>query len=167
MSLRGCPWTPIPTSRRHGRDRHPMAGPCRGGSRAVVSVPIEIQMNGIPECNDAFISLYGLSDVIITFQSARTNILPAKWRFGGCLGRSLPSGVTPGLSSSFPAPVTWSIAMCSRVPTARRGVKDDRGLGGATTSYRSVRGVADDSGFGGTMMQYQVLLDPPALRLSR
>ena len=54
----------------HGRDHHAMAGPRRRGGRAPGhAFPLEVEMNGIPQLEVMrSISLYGLSDVILTFE---------------------------------------------------------------------------------------------------
>ena len=44
----------------------------------LITVPVEMEMNGIPQMTTIrSISLYGLSDVILTFQTARTITSPA------------------------------------------------------------------------------------------
>jgi heavy metal efflux system protein len=116
-------------------------------------------MNGIPQMTTLrSISLYGLSDVILTFQTARTIISPARRCSTGC--RSQPAdGVTPSVSPlSSPSGLIYRYVLQSpdRSPMELKTFEDWV----IEPAYKSVPGVADDSGFGGGTMQYQVLLDP-------
>jgi cobalt-zinc-cadmium resistance protein CzcA len=126
----------------------------------LITVPLEIGMNGTPNTTTVrSISLYGLSDVILTFENktddyfARQQVLN---RFGDV---SLPSGVTPSLSPlSSPSGLIYRYVLQSadRSPMELKTIEEWI----VEPQYKSVPGVADDSGFGGGTMQYQVLLDP-------
>jgi heavy metal efflux system protein len=129
----------------------------------LVTLPIEVQMNGVPQL--VFmrsISLYGLSDVILTFQDDTDNYFARQVVFERLADASMPSGVTPGLSPLFsPSGLVYRYVIDSpdRSPQDLKTIEEwvlERG-------YKAVPGVADDSGFGGTVMQYQVLLDPARL----
>lgn len=129
----------------------------------LVTVPIEVEMNGIP--NLTFmrsISLYGLSDVIMTFSYGTDNYFCRELAFQRLSNVSLPTGVTPSLAPlSSPSDLIYRYVIQSpdRSPMELKTIEDwvlER-------AYRSVPGVADDSGFGGEAMQYQVLLDPTRL----
>ncbi|MDE3178999.1 MAG: efflux RND transporter permease subunit, partial [Acidobacteriota bacterium] len=129
----------------------------------LVTVPIEVEMNGLP--NLTFmrsISLYGLSDVIMTFKYGTDKYFCRELAFQRLSSVSLPTGVTPGLAPlSSPSDLIYRYVVQSpdRTPMELKTIEDwilER-------AYRSVPGVADDSGFGGTVMQYQVLLDPTRL----
>ena len=62
----------------------------------LISVPVEIGMNGIPKtATIRSISLYGLSDVTITFHGGTDNYFARQEVFNRMSGLSLPSGVTP------------------------------------------------------------------------
>jgi cobalt-zinc-cadmium resistance protein CzcA len=126
----------------------------------LVTLPIELQMNGIPHLEFLrSISLYGLSDVIMTFQDSTDDYFARHEVFERLPNAQLPSGVTPGLSPLFsPSGLVYRYVIESpdRTPQQLKTYEDwviER-------AYKSVPGVADDSGFGGTVMQYQVLLDP-------
>jgi heavy metal efflux system protein len=126
----------------------------------LVTLPIEVEMNGIPHLEFLrSISLYGLSDVIMTFQESTDDYFARQRVFERLPNAQLPSGVTPGLSPLFsPSGLVYRYVIESpdRSPQQLKTFEDwviER-------AYRSVPGVADDSGFGGTVMQYQVLLDP-------
>src|SRR5579863_2763385 len=126
----------------------------------LVTLPIEVEMNGVPHMQYLrSISLYGLSDVIMTFQESTDDYFARNVVFQRLSEAQLPSGVTPSLSPlSSPSGLVYRYVLESpdRTPQQLKTLEDwviER-------AYRSVPGVADDSGFGGTVMQYQVLLDP-------
>src|SRR6202050_2446668 len=126
----------------------------------LVTLPIELQMNGVPHM--VFmrsISLYGLSDVIMTFEDSTDNYFARQVVFERLSTATLPPGVTGSLAPlSSPSDLVYRYVIESpdRSPQELKTFEDwviER-------AYKSVPGVADDSGFGGTVMQYQVLLDP-------
>src|ERR1700732_1711943 len=126
----------------------------------LVTLPIELQMNGVPHM--VFmrsISLYGLSDVIMTFEDNTDDYFARQVVFERLSDATLPPGVTGSLAPlSSPSNLVYRYVIESpdRSPQELKTYEDwviER-------AYKSVPGVADDSGFGGTTMQYQVLLDP-------
>jgi cobalt-zinc-cadmium resistance protein CzcA len=126
----------------------------------LVTLPIEVEMNGVPHMQYLrSISLYGLSDVIMTFQESTDDYFARNVVFQRLSDVQLPSGVAPSLAPlSSPSGLVYRYVLESpdRTPQQLKTIEDwviER-------AYRSVTGVADDSGFGGTVMQYQVLLDP-------
>ncbi len=126
----------------------------------LITVPAEREMNGIPRLTEIrSISLYGLSDVILTF-GMRTDAYFARQQvFERMSQLSLPDGVAPALSPlSAPSGLIYRYVLQSpdRTPMELKTFEDWT----IEPAYRSVPGVADDSGFGGGTMQYQVLLDP-------
>jgi cobalt-zinc-cadmium resistance protein CzcA len=126
----------------------------------LITVPAEREMNGIPRLAAIrSISLYGLSDVILTFQTSTDNYFARQQVFERMSELSLPDGVTPSLSPlSAPSGLIYRYVLQSpdRSPMELKTFEDWT----IEPQYRSVPGVADDSGFGGGTMQYQVLLDP-------
>jgi cobalt-zinc-cadmium resistance protein CzcA len=126
----------------------------------LITVPIEFGMNGTPRMTtDRSISLYGLSDVILTFQVGTDNYFARQQAYNRITELSLPSGVTPSLSPlSAPSGLIYRYVLQStdRSPMELKTFEDWI----VEPQYKSVPGVADDSGFGGGTMQYQVLLDP-------
>ena len=126
----------------------------------LITVPVEIGMNGIPKTDNVrSISLYGLSDVIITFHEGAGDDYTRQQVFNLLPGVSLPSGVTPSVSPlSSPSGLIYRYVLQSpdRSPMELKTLEDWT----IEPQYKSVPGVADDSGFGGGTMQYQVLLDP-------
>src|ERR1700684_1838405 len=117
-------------------------------------------MTGIPEITAIrSISLYGLSDVILTFQTNTDNYFARQQAYNRLGDLSLPSGVTPSVAPmSAPSGLIYRYVLQSpdRSPMELKIFEDWT----VEPQYRSVPGVADDSGFGGGTMQYQVLLDP-------
>ena len=125
----------------------------------LITVPVERGMNGVPKTTTTrSISLYGLSDVILTFQNGTDNNFARQEVFNRLGDLSLPSGVTPSVSPlSAPSGLIYRYVLQSsdRSPMDLKTLEDWT----VEPQYRSVPGVADDSGFGGGTMQYQVLLD--------
>src|SRR5450432_1842422 len=126
----------------------------------LVTLPLELQMNGIPHLVVMrSISLYGLSDVILTFEDSTNDYFARQIAFERLAGATLPTGVTPSMTPLFsPSGLVYRYVLESpdRSPQELKTIEDWV----VERAYRSVPGVADDSGLGGTTMQYQVLLDP-------
>jgi len=129
----------------------------------LVTLPIEVEMNGVPQLVVMrSITLYGLSDVILTFKDETDNYFARQVVFQRLSEVSLPQGVTPTLAPLFsPSGLVYRYVLESpdRSPQELKTIEDWV----VERAYKSVPGVADDSGFGGTTMQYQVLLDPARL----
>src|SRR5271170_4229614 len=126
----------------------------------LVTVPTEVEMNGVPKLTVMrSISLYGLSDVIMTFDESTDDYFARDVVFQRLSEVTFPQGVTPTLAPLASPPnlvYRYVIESPDRTPQELKTYEDwviER-------AYKSVPGVADDSGFGGTVMQYQVLLDP-------
>ncbi|MFP5227341.1 MAG: efflux RND transporter permease subunit, partial [Acidobacteriota bacterium] len=129
----------------------------------LVTVPTEVEMNGVPKMTVMrSISLYGLSDVILTFQDETDDYWAREVVFQRLSEVTYPTGVTPTLAPlASPSGLVYRYVIQSpdRTPQELKVYEDwviER-------QYKQVPGVADDSGFGGTVMQYQVLLDPAKL----
>jgi heavy metal efflux system protein len=126
----------------------------------LITVPIELEMNGVPQmARSRSISLYGLSDVILTFQNKADNYFARQQVYNRLTELSLPSGVSPSVAPlSAPSGLIYRYVLQSpdRSPMELKTFEDWI----VEPQFRSVPGVADDSGFGGGTMQYQVLLDP-------
>ena len=126
----------------------------------LITVPTEVEMNGIPNMTILrSISLYGLSDVRLTFRDGTDNYFARQQVFQRIQGLSLPTGVTPSVAPLFsPSGLIYRYVLQSpdRSPMELKTIEDWI----VERQYKSVPGVADDSGLGGETMQYQVLLDP-------
>ena len=129
----------------------------------LVTLPLELELNGVPRVTYMrSISLYGLSDIILTFDEGTDDYFARQVVFERMAQANLPTGITPTMAPLFsPSGLVYRYVIESpdRTPQELKTFEDwviER-------AYRSVHGVADDSGFGGTVMQYQVLLDPARL----
>ena len=126
----------------------------------LITVPVEIEMNGIPRISVArSISLYGLSDVVLTFRDDTDNYFARAQVHERMQEVNLPSGVTPSMAPLFsPSGLIYRYVVQSkdRSPMELKTIEDWT----IERQYKSVPGVADDSSLGGETMQYQVLLDP-------
>ena len=129
----------------------------------LVTLPLELELNGVPRVTYMrSISLYGLSDIILTFDEGTDDYFARQIVFQRMAQAELPAGITPSMAPLFsPSGLVYRYVLESpdRSPQELKTFEDwviER-------AYRSVHGVADDSGFGGTTMQYQVLLDPARL----
>jgi cobalt-zinc-cadmium resistance protein CzcA len=129
----------------------------------LVTVPTEVEMNGVPRLSIMrSISLYGLSDVILTFEEGTDDYFARQEVFQRLSEVTYPQGVTPTLAPlASPSGLVYRYVLESpdRSPQELKTFEDwviER-------EYKQVPGVADDSGFGGTVMQYQVVLDPAKL----
>jgi cobalt-zinc-cadmium resistance protein CzcA len=126
----------------------------------LITVPMEVEMNGIPNMTVIrSISLYGLSDVRLTFQHDTDSYFARQQAFERLSDVSLPSGVTPSISPLFsPSGLIYRYVLESSDRSAMELKTIEDWV--IERQYKSVPGVADDSGLGGPTMQYQVLLDP-------
>ncbi|HEX7916020.1 CusA/CzcA family heavy metal efflux RND transporter [Rudaea sp.] len=126
----------------------------------LITVPVELGMNGIPDvATKRSISLYGLSHVILTYDTGVDKYFARQHVFNRLSGISLPSGVSPSVSPlSSPSGLIYRYVLQSsdRSPMELKTFEDWI----VEPKYKAVAGVADDSGFGGGTMQYQVQLDP-------
>src|ERR1700746_1826075 len=126
----------------------------------LVTLPLELAMNGVPNMVVMrSITLYGLSDVRLTFEDNVDPYFARQVVFERLSDAQLPTGVAPSMAPLFsPSGLVYRYVLESpdRTPQELKTFEDWV----VERAYRSVHGVADDSGFGGTEMQYQVLLDP-------
>jgi heavy metal efflux system protein len=129
----------------------------------LITVPAEIGMNGVPRTVTArSISLYGLSDLILTFQDGTDKYFARQEVFNRLAGLSLPGGVSPSVAPlASPSGLIYRYVLQSpdRSPMELKTFEDWI----IAPAYKAVPGVADDSGFGGGDMQYQALFDPARL----
>jgi len=129
----------------------------------LTTLPLELAMNGSPNLHVMrSISLYGLSDVILTFDEGVDPYFARQVVFERIGDATLPQGVTPSMAPLFsPSGLVYRYVIESpdRSPMELHTLE----AWVIERAYKSVPGVADDSGFGGPTMEYHVLLDPVKL----
>jgi heavy metal efflux system protein len=129
----------------------------------LITAPVELQMNGLAGLRVMrSISLYGLSDVTLTFVDGTDNYFARQQVFERVPDVELPPGVTAGVSPlSSPSGLVYRYVLQSPDRSARDlHILQDWVIDRA---YKSVPGVADLESLGGETMQYQVLIDPNKL----
>ena len=129
----------------------------------LITAPIELEMNGLPGLKVMrSISLYGLSDVRITFRDGTDDYFARQRVFEKLPDVELPGGISPSVSPLFsPSGLVYRYVIDSPDRSAMElHVIQDWVLDRA---YRQVPGVADMSSLGGETMQYQVVIDPVRL----
>jgi len=130
-----------------------------------VTIPIEIQMNGIPHLQHVrSASLAGLSVVNLIFDDNSNN----DWDRQKALERlsqvTLPPGVTGGIGPDFsPIGSVYWYTIKSTNPSV--DLMEQKSLQDWVIAkyIRSVPDVVDDSSFGGLTREYQIRLDPEKL----
>ncbi len=129
----------------------------------LITVPVEIGMTGIPALHIVrSVSLYGLSDVIMTFEDGTDPYFARQQVYQRIADLTLPPGIAPSVAPlSSPSGLIYRYVLTSpdRSPTDLKTI-DDWDI---VKQYKSVPGVADLSPLGGPTMQYQVLVDPGKL----
>src|SRR5664279_1186187 len=130
-----------------------------------VTIPVEIQMNGIPHLTYLRSeSIFGLSFVIMIFDDTSVN----DWNRQKVLERltqvTLPTGIQPqiGTDWSTVGQIYWYTV---RSTNPRYDLMELRSIEDWTLlkEFKSVPNVVDVSDFGGTVREYQVRVDPNKL----
>ena len=126
----------------------------------LITVPVENGMSGLPKLKvTRSVSLYGLSDVRLTFEDGTDSYFARQQAFERIADIAVPAGVTPGLTaltSQSGRVYRYVLESPDRSAMELKVIQDwvlDK-------QFRSVPGVADLSSLGGETMEYQVLLDP-------
>src|SRR6202140_764009 len=129
----------------------------------LTTLPLELAMNGSPRLKVMrSISLYGLSDVRLTFDEGVDPYFARQIVFQRISDATLPQGVTPSLAPLFsPSGLVYRYVLESPDRSPMELHTYEKWI--IERVYKSVPGVADDSGFGGPTMEYHVLLDPVKL----
>ena len=129
----------------------------------LITVPVEVSLNGIPNLKVIrSISLYGLSDVIMTFQDGTDPYFARQQALERLGDATLPTGVSPSLAPlSSPSGLVYRYVLESpdRSPMELKTIDDWT----IVKQYKAVPGVADMAPLGGPTMQYHVLIDPTKL----
>jgi cobalt-zinc-cadmium resistance protein CzcA len=129
----------------------------------LTTLPLELAMNGTPHLQVMrSISLYGLSDLRLTFDEGIDPYFARQLVFQRLSDATLPQGVTPSMAPLFsPSGLVYRYVIESPDRTPQELHTMEAWI--IERAYKSVPGVADDSGFGGPTMEYHVLLDPVRL----
>jgi cobalt-zinc-cadmium resistance protein CzcA len=130
-----------------------------------VTIPVEIQMNGIPHLS--FLrseSIFGLSFVIMIFDDSSENDWNRQKVLERLTGVTLPTGIQPqiGTDWSTVGQIYWYTL---RSTNPRYDLMELRSIEDWTLEkeFKSVPNVVDVSDFGGTVREYQVRVDPNKL----
>ena len=129
----------------------------------LITVPLETQLNGLPNLVVMrSISLYGLSNVRVTFGDATDLYFARQQVLERLRDATLPDGVSASVTPpTSPSGLVYRYVVQSPDRSAMElHVLQDWVLDKA---FRAVPGVADVSSLGGETMQYQVLVDPTRL----
>jgi cobalt-zinc-cadmium resistance protein CzcA len=135
----------------------------------LVTYPIEVSMNGIPGVSHTkSLSTFGLSQVSVYFKD-NVDIYFARQLALERL-QEAKEQIPPGVGEPFLGPITTGLGQVYqyilRDSTGTRDLMELRALQDWVVRYnlRTVPGVADVVSFGGGVKQYQVQVDPRALR---
>lgn len=129
----------------------------------LVTVPIETEMNGVEKLTvERSVSLYGLSDVTLTFADKTDPYFARQRVFERLPDASLPDGANAGVSPLFsPSGLIYRYVIDSPDrSTEELKIINDWVL---SKAYKAVPGVADESGLGGETMEYHVDVNPTKL----
>ncbi|MGA7840907.1 MAG: efflux RND transporter permease subunit, partial [Candidatus Acidiferrales bacterium] len=130
-----------------------------------VTIPIEIQMNGLPHlAHLRSDSLFGLSSVMLIFDDSSNN----DWNRSKVLERleqvTLPNGLQPQMGTDW-SPVGQIYWYTLRSTNPKYDLMELKSIEDWTLEkqFKSVPNVVDVSSFGGITREYQVRVDPNAL----
>jgi len=131
----------------------------------LVTIPIENQMNGIPDRTSIrSVSIFGLSQVTITFEDGADVNFVRNQAAQLLAAVTLPDGVQAGLSPNA-TPIgeiyRYTLKAPKGFPLVELKALEHWVV---ERQFRTVPGVVDVVGFGGPTKQYQVLIDPAKLR---
>ena len=130
-----------------------------------VTIPIEIQLNGIPHLvHLRSVSLAGLSVVNLIFDDDSSNDWDRQKTLERLSQVTLPPGVSPGIGPDY-SPVGQVYWYTLKSTNPAYDVMELKSLQDWVISkyIRSVPDVVDDSSFGGVTREYQVRVDPDKL----
>jgi cobalt-zinc-cadmium resistance protein CzcA len=130
-----------------------------------VTIPIEIQMNGIPHLEHLrSVSLFGLSSVMLIFDDQSDN----DWNRQKALERlsqvTLPVGLQPQMGTDW-SPVGQIFWYTLRSTNPKYDLMELKSIEDWTLEkqFKSVPNVVDVASFGGATREYQVRVDPNKL----
>src|ERR1700720_1045667 len=130
-----------------------------------VTIPIEIQMNGVPHLTHLrSVSLFGLSSVMLIFDDDSTN----DWNRQKVLERlsqvTLPNGLQPQMGTDW-SPVGQIFWYTLKSTNPKYDLMELKSIQDWTLEkqFKSVPNVVDVVSFGGKTREYQVRIDPNKL----
>src|SRR5258707_10427758 len=130
-----------------------------------VTIPIEIQMNGLPHlAHLRSVSLFGLSSVMLIFDDSSNN----DWNRQKVLERlsqvTLPNNLQPQMGTDY-SPVGQIYWYSLKSTNPKYDLMELKALEDWTLEkeFKSVPNVVDVVSFGGTTREYQVRVDPARL----
>ncbi|MEO8050088.1 MAG: CusA/CzcA family heavy metal efflux RND transporter [Acidobacteriota bacterium] len=130
-----------------------------------VSIPIEAQMNGLPQLTALrSVSLFGLSSVMMVFDDGSSNDLNRQKVLEKLAQVSLPNGLQPTLGPDY-SPVGQIYLFTLQSTNPSYDVMNLKTLQDwvLTKQLKSVPDVIDVAVFGGATREYQVNVDPTKL----
>jgi cobalt-zinc-cadmium resistance protein CzcA len=130
-----------------------------------VTVPVEIQMAGIPHLTHLrSTSLAGLSSLMMIFDDDSTSDMNREHVLERLSQVTLPTGIAPQMGTDW-SPVGQIFWYTVESTNPSYDVMEKKSLEDWTLekSFKSVKGVVDDSSFGGPTKEYQIQLDPEKL----
>ena len=130
-----------------------------------VTIPIEIQMNGIPHLvHLRSVSLAGLSVVNLIFDDTSNNDWDRQKAFERLAQVTLPAGVSPQIGPDY-SPVGQVYWYTLKSTNPAYDVMELKSLQDWVINkyIKSVPDVVDDSSFGGITKEYQIRVDPEKL----
>jgi cobalt-zinc-cadmium resistance protein CzcA len=130
-----------------------------------VTVPVEIQMAGIPHLTHLrSTTLAGLSSLMLIFDDDSTSDMNREHVLERLSMVSLPANLVPQMGTDW-SPVGQIYWYTLESTNPSYDVMEKKALEDWTLekSFKSVKGVVDDSSFGGPTKEYQIRLDPEKL----
>src|SRR5580658_5798960 len=130
-----------------------------------VTVPVEIQMAGIPHMTHLrSFSLAGISSLTLTFDDESVNDVNREHTLERLSQVTLPAGLQPQMGTDWsPVGQIYWYTVESTNPAYDAMEKKSLEDWLLEKSFRGVKGVVDVSSFGGPTKEYQIKLDPEKL----
>src|SRR3981081_1505012 len=130
-----------------------------------VTIPIEVQMNGLPQLVSLRSwSLAGLSSINLTFDDGSNNDLNRQKVLEKLSQVNLPNGLTPTLGANFsPVGQIYFYTLVSTNPTYDLMELKSLNDWVSVKQLKSVPNIVDVSSFGGITREYQAQVDPNKL----
>src|SRR6202048_2917784 len=130
-----------------------------------VTIPIEIQVNGIPHLEHLrTVSLFGLSSVMLIFDDESDNDLNRQKTLDRLSQATPPAGLQPKMGTDW-SPVGQIYFYTLKSTNPKYDVMELKSLEDwvLEKQFKSVPNVGDVSSLGGTTREYQVVVDPNKL----